>query len=441
VLVDTAGTYRPSVGEEVEIDEDGTTRFKGTIDNMTECKHINGNGALQYTIKSVDFNQLCDRYTVAQDYEDKTLAYIVQDIVDTVLTGENITYTKVETGPTIAKAVFPYKTVTQCFNDLSDLTGMDWYIDYDKDLHFFARESNNAPADLTDSNNNFMTVEVKTSREQYRNRQYLRAGNDITDARTETFAGDGETKSFVLKYPVAKVPSSVTVDTGGGAVAKTIGIKDVETSKDFYWNKGQKEIIQDDSGTVLEETHTLSITYQGQFPIIVRADKEDAITDRATVEGGNGVYEAIEEDKSIESQDTAKDKAEALLRRYGDIPNKVVIVSDTSGFKAGQLVTVTVSAHNLNATYLIQQVQSTVIAKGQFRYTITALSGENIGGWVDFFKKLAQTGKTYVIRENEVLIRILAFSENITITDSLTVSAASPESRVSYAMIGFSEVS
>ena len=436
-LIDTAGTYRPLVGQEVEI-TDTATEFKGTIEGIKESRVAHNNSTLSFDITCVDYNQLCDRYTVAQVYDNMTLKDIVEDIVDTALSGESVTYTNVETGPTITKAVFNYKTVTQCFNELSNLAGMDWYIDYDKDLHFFSRSSNSAPEDFTNANNNFIDIEIENSREQYRNRQYLRAGNDITDSRTETFLGDGERKTFTLKYLVAKVPTSVLV----GVTVKTIGIRDVETGKDFYWSKGSKEITQDDSGTALTDAEVLSITYQGLYPIIIRADKEDGITDRVSIEGGTGVYEAIEEDMSIESQDTAKDKADALLRRYGTIPQRLYITTDSTGFKAGQLVNVNVTEHDLDGTYLIQSVTKNTLGKGDvIRSTITALSGENIGGWVDFFRKIIESGKEYVIRENEVLIRILSFSDDITISDDLTVSSAEPESRCGYAMVGFSEVS
>jgi len=435
-MVDESANYRPSVGQVVVITSDGTKVFAGTIDNIVEQKLTKNNDALYYNIDCVDYNQICDRYTVPAAYENQTLQAIVHDIVDNYLSGESITYTNVETGPTISKAVFVYNTVTEAFNDLSDLTGYDWYIDYNKDLHFFARESNTAPAEISDANDNFISIAVTKSREQYRNRQYLRAGYDITSSRTESFKGDGENQTWVLKFPVSVVPSAVDVN----GVAKTIGIRGVESGKDFYWSKNQKEITQDDSGTKLTSSDTLNVTYQGFYPIIVRTDREDAITDRKTVEGGNGIYENIEEDSSIESQNTAKEKSQALLRRYGTILQHVDIITDASGFKAGQLVKIDVSAHGLNGTYLIQSVKINDFAKVGLRYSIRALSGENIGGWVNFFKKMVAAGKQYVIRENEVLIRITQFIDTVTASDTLIVTSASPESRVGYALVGFSEV-
>jgi len=438
-LIEKAGMYRPVVGEEIIITADGSKIFAGTIDGIKEETITFVGSELYFHVTCVDYNQICDRYTVAEVYDDEAVDDIIKDIVDISLAGEGITYNNVESGPTIEKAVFAYRYINDVFNELSDTTGYDWYIDYDKDLHFFARESNVAPEEITDESENYRRISVEKTREQYRNRQYLRAGNDITDERTESFTGDGEVETFTLKFPIAKVPTSITVDSGGGPVAKTIGVRGVDEDKDWYWNKGYREITQDDSRTTLTNADTLAVTYQGFYPIRVRVDKEDEISSRAAVEGGSGVYEHIEDDQSIESYTSAGDRARGLLRRYGTIPEIVRIETDTAGFKAGQLLTIDVSKHNLDGRYLIRSVTTGELTKDYLRYEIEALSGENIGGWVDFFRHLVQAGKEYVIRENEVLVRMITFSEDIEITDSLTVSSAVPESRVGHAMIGFSE--
>jgi hypothetical protein len=440
-LIEKTGEYRPVVGEEVIITVSGTKIFAGTIDVVVEQTITQAGSEMYYFVTCVDYNQICDRHTVAEVYDNEAVDDIIKDIVDTCLADEGITYANVEPGPTIEKAVFVYRYVNDVFNELSDITGCDWYIDYDKDLHFFARESNVAPEEITDESKNYRRISIEKTREQYRNRQHLRAGNDITDERTESFTGDGEVETFTLKFPVAKVPTSITVDSGGGPVAKTIGIRGVDTDKDWYWNKNYREITQDDSGTTLTNADTLAVTYQGFFPIRIRVDKEDEISDRAAVEGGSGIYEHIEDDQSIEDRTSAEDKAMGLLRRYGTIPEIVRIETDTAGFKAGQLLTIDISKHNLSGKYLIRSVSTSEPTKDYLRYEIEALSGENIGGWVDFFRRLVQAGKKYVIRENEVLIRIIGFSETVTISDSLSVSSAAPESRIGYAMIGFCEVS
>ncbi len=433
-LLDPTGAYRPSVGQEVIVTDGGTRRFAGTIDEVQEEQPL-GTTALVLQCQCVDYNQIADRHLVARVYENQTIGAIVRDIVMQDLAGEGVTTTKVQDGPTITKAVFNYMSVAEAFNSLAELTGYAWNLDYNKDLHFFARETYVAPFSLSDTSANFRNMTVRQTREQYRNRQYIRAGQDITDPRTESFVGDGASKTFVLAFPVALVP----IVTVNGA-SKTVGIRSLDTGKDWYWSKGEKEITQDDAAAALASTDTLAVTYQGLFPIILASQADAEISSRATTEGGTGVYEAIEDDQSIDSQTLATQKADGLLRRFGRIPRIVEFETDTGGLVAGQLITINVTAHNLSSQFLIDSVQAQDMA-GQFlRYRVRALDGERLGGWVEFFQKLAQAGRKFVIRENEVLILLRRFADAMVCGDSLTVSSAAPESRVGYAAIGFSEV-
>ncbi len=422
-LVDTTGVYRPSIGETVVILEGATRRFAGTIDDTNEVA-LDGNNTLAIDVDCVDYNQIPDRHLVARVYEDKTLKYIVEDIIAQDLTNESITSANVETGQTIEKAVFNYGTATECFNELSELTGYAWYIDYNKDMHFFARETNTAPFSLTDTSGNFRNMKVRRTREQYRNTQYLRAGTDITNSRTETFKGDGQTRTFTTAYPIAKVPTNITISASTST--QTIGIRGVDTGKDWYWNKGEPVLNQDDTATLISLTGTVSITYQGMFPLFLMSQDTDEVTTRAAAEGGSGIYEAIEEDANINDRDLAGVKADGILRRLGSIPVIVEFETDTAGLAAGQLISINITRHGINSTYLIDSVRVTDI-KGQFlRYQVRALSGESLGSWETFFKTLATTGKKYVIRDNEVLGILRRLTDTATVTDTVASSTYSP---------------
>lgn len=435
-LVDVAGTYHPAEGAEV-IFLDGVTRnFAGTIDSLIETK-IKGNVALSYNIRCVDYNQICDRHIVTAAYTAQTLLQIVTNINSNYLVGEAITLTNVQTGPTLEEVRFNGQNVTQCFNELAELIGYSWYIDYNKDLHFFARETNLAPFAITDTSANFLTMKITTTREQYRNVQYLIAGEDVADAKTESFIGDGTRKTYSLSLKVAKVPSSVTVN----GVAKTIGIRGVDTGKDWYWSKDEKEISQSDSAAALTSVQTLAVTYQGLIPIKVQSRLEDEITARVAAEGGSGIYEAIEEDPRAETQDLALDKSNGLLRRFGKIPRIVEIETDTPGLKAGQLININITPHAINGDFLIDRVTMRDVDGKHIRYMARCLDGERLGGWVEFFQKLALAGRKYIIRENEVLVLLKTFSDNVICGDTFaTPTTAAPESRVGYAIVGYSEV-
>jgi hypothetical protein len=438
-------------GRPLEVDEyttaklnfDGTLQinartklFAGTVDSITEYR-VGISPLISYKINCVDFNQLCDRFLVAEVYESYTAGDIVKDIIDTFMSGESVTYVNVQDGPTVSKAVFNYVTVTQALNELSEISGYNWWIDYDKDMHFCSRLTNASPFSLTDISNNFRNFIVKKTREDYRNRQYFRGGQDISSPQTETFLGDGERITFSLSLPVAKVPSSITVD----AVAKTIGIRQVDTGKDWYWNEGEKEISQDTGGVKLTNVNVLSVTYQGYFPIMIEAYSESAIAERQSVEGGTGIYEHVSIDTSVNTYEAVQERAEALIRKYAEIPETIEFETDNDGLQAGQLMPINVTLHNINSDYLIQKVSIADITAKIMRYKITALSGEYVGGWVDFFQSLARAGYGYVIRENEVLLKIRRFTDNLKLTDTLTADDYYPVGLVGISNVGYCETS
>lgn len=434
---DVIGGFKPADGQEIILLENGTRRFAGILEEPEEAVITDTNWML-FTCSAVDFASICDRHLVARVYENQTLKQIVEDIVAQDLASEGITTGGVETGPTFTKVVFNYEPATKVFNELSDLSGYAWWIDKNKALQFRARTSILAATSLTTANIIDGTTRVKPRRERYRNKQLLRAGVDLTDLRTESFKGDGTRRTFNLDFPVGKVPTSITVN---GGAPKTIGIRGVDTGKQYYWNKGATEIGQDTSETILTTADTLAVTYQGQFPIIVSAQLDAEITARAAVEGGSGVYEGIDNDPNIDSDDVALDKANALLMRYGSIGKVVICETDTSGYEAGQLVTVILNDHAISGTFLIDEVDVAPLpGLERLRYRITALEGDSFGGWQAFFRKLTDVGRDFVIRDNEVLLLLRTNSDDVYCHDVLNALSAAAENRVDYARVGFSEI-
>lgn len=398
---------------------------------------------LHFDCEGEEFSSLCDRHLVAASYDSQTLGAIVRDIVADHLTADGVGLAGVEDGPTIDHIPFNYVTVTEAFNELSELTGYPWWIDANKVLQFRARGAVQSP--FTVSDGDFVSMKVKTTRYDYRNRQYIRAGTDLTDPLTETFTGDGTRRTFNVSLPIGAVPT-VSVNTGAGFVAKTVGIKQVDTGKDWYWNAGTNEVTQDTGGTLLATTHTLRVVFEGMVPIIVSAQADTEIAARIALEGGSGVYERIEDRPSIDDGDQALETASAILQRVGGIGKIVTIVTLDAGAKAGQLLPVNVAGHNLNTTLLIESVEANEWLDGQdvddavkLLYTLKCLSGDTLGGWQAYFRKLNQAGRQLIIRDNEVLLLLRTNSDEVYCLDVLNAISASAENRVGYARVGFAE--
>ena len=399
-LFDQSGTYRPEIGDVVEIYDGATLVFAGEVDEPEEWK-LPGTNSLNEDINVVDWHCVADRIRVAETYEDDLAGDVVKDIITKYLAAEGITAGTIADGPTISKAVFPYRSASECLDELSELTGFQWRINPDKSLDFCERSTNAAPWDIT-PDSEIRGVTVKRNRQKYRNRQYIQAGKDISTVQIRTYKGDSETQVWSLDMPVAKVPV-VKVD----GVAKTVGIRNLDSGKDFYWSKGEKEISQDTAGTKLTSSNTLTVEYQGLYPIIVVADDPEEVAAR-------GIHEDIEQRADIDTKEAALAYADGLLRRYARIETVVSYETNEPGLKAGQLQNINLPIHDIDGDFLLSSVRISDPARadGKLTYQVQALSGESVGGWVAFFKKLVAGKQTFTIRENEVLVKLLTFRDS-----------------------------
>jgi hypothetical protein len=453
-LVDTTGAYRPAVNAEVIITDGATRYFGGFIDSFTEELTINGNQAsLSYTVDCVSYDALADRRLVAASYENptQTLFDLVSDIVTNVLTGDGITTTNVDTGPVIERIKFNYVTASSVFNELANISGFAWWIDENKNLYFKPRSAIAAPFAVNSSN--ARNVSITRAVEVYRNKQFIRAGVDLTAPRTENFVGDGTQKAWVLAYPVGAVPTSITV----GGTPQTIGIRGVEVGFDFYWNLADSTISQDDGAGAVGAGVAIAVTYQGQFPILISAQADSEVAAQAAVSGVSGVFEAIEQRTNIDDDETALSVAQGLLRRYGKILRRLRFETDTPGLVVGQILPATFGPHAVTGTWLVDSITARDRFGTSLVWGVEAIDGESVGGWSQFFEALAAAGAVVEFRENEVIILLRVQVEAVTAADVLTtpngdaadavtaadanlaISAGAPENRADFAQADLSE--
>ncbi|MFK7695923.1 hypothetical protein [Paenibacillus sp. HJGM_3] len=415
VKTDTATHFQQ--GQPVEIyDADLNVIYAGVIDKPSE-KRIPGQDILLHSIQCKDMHYLADKRIVAKAYESTLAGDIVQDLITLKLAAEGVTAGTVQSGPTVNEAVFNYIPVTRAIEALAEKAGYIWYIDFDKTLHFKDRAANIAPWTVTGADV-LPDVAVEHGNPKYRNYQYIKGGTDITDPQTEEFKGDGKQKSFSTGFKIAKVPT-VKVN----AIAQTVGIRGVETGKQWYWSKGENAVSQDDSGTPLATTDTLSITYQGEFSVIVISKDQDQIINRQTVELNSGINEDVEDEPESTNREAAFQSAAAKLQKYATIGRRVKFRTKRSGLEAGQLATVNLPEHGLgDAEMLIESVQISDNG-GEIFYSVSAIEGPEMGSWTKMFERMATRGQAFVIRENintqEVLITLEAFSESVTWTENV----------------------
>ena len=423
-IIKSVGHNPPiEVGQDIYVKDGATTLWGGTVEEYTETDVTEGSVTHnRFTYRCIDFDHLASRRLVAASYTDMSAGAIVEAVRAEYLADDGITAGGIVEGPKIVSINFNYVTPESVFGELTQITGYTWYIDVDKSLNFLPRDQMLCDWSITDASRPYRSISITKSRSKYRNTQYVRAGFDLTLSRAESKDGDGETRAFLLEYKVGAAPT-VTVDTGGGATAKTVGVLGVDLAKQFYYSIGSNVISQDPSETVLLSGHTLEVTYQGQVPILVKVEDEDEIADRAAVETGTGVYESVAQDSTINDDEAATDRALGFLTQFGAIP--VVVSYETDTYTtSGCIQTISLTDHGLSGGYLIESVDARDRGDGELRYRVKALSGRAVGGWAEFFRSLIAQGKDFVIRENEVLIILRNTRDTVTVSESAVAATS-----------------
>jgi hypothetical protein len=442
-LVDETMSYHPEVGLVVRAWYNNILMFAGTIDEVVEEIGDEWSTALFLHCTAVDWNQLADRHVVAARYDtdDQTLSDVVTAIantdsgdIDERLTDEGVTLGGVLTGPEVSTIAFNYQNVAECYDELAELTGYSWNIDYHKDLKFFDPTTYWAPYELDDAKwQEYRAMRVTRTREKYRNLQYLMAGNATSNTRSEFFQGDGETKTFTVSMPVADVPA-LAIDSGSGFVAVSAGDVDIrrddtEQENEWFYQIGDKSISansDDDIIAALTSGQTLRVTYKGWYPILDQARNDAQIGYRKQIESdagvATGVYTEVEEDDSIDDTNLAIERINGLLRRHSQIEDTVVFQTDVDGFLIGQRLRVNMPDINATGDYLITNVRKAYIEDTLLRYDITAVKGESQGGWADFYKRLARKGRPFTIRESDSLLLLRERASTLIVGDAQSLT-------------------
>jgi len=392
-------------GMEVIITDDGTNIFSGKVFKAKST----GDSSREIFISCTDYSTLVDKRIVAEAYENTLAGDIVKDFILKYFTDEGIIEGIIQDGPVIERAIFNYDQGNIALNYLSDLTSYFWEVDKDKKLNFFDRATYTSPFGLTDTSFNYNNLTAEENGAEYRNRQYLRAGQDISTIQTREFKGDGETQVFAVELPIAEGP---VIKVNG--VAKTVGIRGLEEGFDWYWNKNDKTISQDRAGVKLLTTATLTVEFKGYYPIIVVADATNEIEARKALEGGSGIYENVMEEASLVTRNSALEFTNKMLDKYAFIAKVVSFDTHISGLKAGQLLNIENTKHSISGDYLIESV--TIRDDGGVTlYSIRCLDGSKLGGWEKFFRGLVNSGKKLVIRENEILVKLNSIKDKFII--------------------------
>lgn len=390
----------------VEVYNNDTLIFKGYILKPKEVR--TGIDIQEYNIQCVGTEHLASKRLIAKGYENRDVGYIVNDIWENFLQEEGITIGKIDGGVLIKQESFNYVKATEALKILADRVDYFHFIDDHKRLYFVRKNTFYSPYTIS-YRNIIGDVEVDRSQDEYRNIQYLTGCKEVTQDITEEIQGDGNTRTFTLKYPIAKEPT-VEVKRGNGSfIQQTVGVNGLQDNRQFYWSYNSPTVSQDSEEQILGEDDTFRITYKGLYDIVVKAIDFEEVYKKAEIDGSSGKVEHAEEAK-YEGFENALQAGNQMLDRY---KKDTVIIRFVTlyEFRVGQLATATFEEKNIiNEDFLITKVNMFMRDRTIF-YEVEAAQGPGDESWVEFFIKDKEKSKALEGQEKSVVQVIHSYNK------------------------------
>jgi hypothetical protein len=426
-------TYKPIIGEEVVLTVDGTIEFAGYIIEINEKI----SGMLEvFDIVCKDYTHGLDKYLVSKTYLSETVNDIIADILTTFTDG-TFTDTHVNCDTLIESINFNYLPVSKALEKIISIVGnFDWYVDYEKDIHFFNNTTESSAFDITDTSGNYVfnSLIYKEDITQLKNDVIIRGGLLTSETpRTEYLDGDGTKTIFALATKFAKLPT-VTVN----AVSKTVGVDflDDPSSFDLLWNYNEKSLKF--TSAPASGTANIVVVEYPKYPLIVQKSDESSISTY-------GVAQSIIVDKTITDLDTANLRATVELLQYSQPLKTATFSTYTKGLITGQTINIQSNIRNIDVYLKIQNIRKSFSTPtgSTMLFNISCVNNEDLGINDIWTRLLVKNQSDQIdISEDEYISRIRGMSDSLTITDSIpTATKTSAPYVYDTALYGFSTYS
>ena len=389
VVYDAAGSLTFYERQRVIIQAwDGEKSFGGVVQS---CQTVPIPGTLMkfHSIEAVDYTSVLGWRMIDYAATDKLPGVAVQEILDEYLAEEGITAGYIEDGNVLTEISIGNKSALEGLQKLAEACGFVVYLDYDLKLYFHTRTLYAADWQVSDGEDILAdSLDITRENPDYRNTEIIIGGYEETDLQTESWIGDGTTKTFPLAYPANRF-STVTV----GATAQTIGQKGTDAGTyDCYYAINSETITFDiapANGAVIVAE------YYGLWRSKSKAEDLTAIANNITRQGfGSGKVEHITVDESLNSIVAAGEYASAKIAEYGVDGLRISYKTLRSGLAAGVLQNF--NYMGINEDILIYHV-SEEWKDGITTYSVEGVYGPVIDDWVNFLNTSYQL--VYEVRE------------------------------------------
>lgn len=401
-------SFVPAALDTVVIQDGSTKVFAGRILTVN-VKTVSNAAGVVYECVCGDYTYDLDSLLVSETYTSQTVNQIIAHVITNYASG--FTYANAACSLPVEKIVFNQVPISQVLKRLADFARFYWYVDPDKDVHFFSSFVNPAPYNLTDTSGNYINKTLQTAVDgtQISNQVKVRGGiynaASFTDSRT---IKGTVTKTIVLPYQFA----NLAISKNGSS--QTLGIDGITdpTTVNVLYNYADASIK---FASALADGDVVQFSGNPKVRVLAVASDAPSI---ATY----GLREKIIQDESITDIDTARRRAIAELATFKDTLYEGSFETYTAGLRTGMLINVNSTIRNQNINFLIKKVKYVPRSGTTFAYKVEVVS-VNSYTLTDILAKLLQP-RDIQADDTEVSEIIKTDIATVTITETITRGTA-----------------
>jgi hypothetical protein len=387
----------PSLFSEIEVYHNSEKIFAGEI---LRTKQLREDLLTVLEVECVDYTHKLGRSITVERFDDKTVDFIISFLINKY----HVDFiNQSDCNITVKTFTCNNISVLEAIERLAEATNYRWYVDYNKNLKFFAVGTETAPFNLEEGEYIYNSLVINNDGSQLRNAVKIRGGEMVGEERTETFDGDDEKTIFALANKYATLPKIelYIVDTW---VEQDAGVDFLDTDKDVYWNFNEKYVrFETAPGTA---SNNIRITGDPLIPIVVRKYDSTSINQY-------GVHEFFKRDASLKSKEEVLQYAVAQLEAY-----KNEIVEGT--FKCHQQCASGQTITYGSDDYMIQGVKMRMITPFDIEYFVEMASTKTLK-IIDFLQGLINTDRRIILGEqdDEPLLTFADMEDSFSVDDTL----------------------
>lgn len=418
-------TFVPRQGSEIVVTDSGTKIFAGIIIRVESVPMALG--MIRHNVECADYGWLLDKRLLSKGFARDTVNNIITDIHSTLgLSGDGITLNNVDAPITIDAVNFNYEYVSKILTQLADLISYDWYVDFDKDIHFFNKSANAAAFNLLDTDDSYIynSLIIRRDLSQIKNSIIVRGGEYEGSQSTFDFELDGDQIVLPLGYKIKDLEATLS----GNPLS--VGQDSLDNADDFdILHNFQSAILRWKEPDKPSAGAIVKVGGKPILPVIIAAADDVAIAAQASLEGGSGIHEFKIEDRKLQTKRAGIDRANAELNAYATTLSEAEFRTTKSGLRAGQKIRVTSASRSIDEDFIINKVTISSFTKSAFVYDVSLVTTQTFG-IIELLQRLVTAGdRRTTINPNELLELVKNANATIQILDTENVSTPTTDSQ------------